>query len=107
MTDKPTEISGAVTDQAGRPTGSFPIIVFSTDRLYWTVGSRRVKQARPASNGKFKVNGLPPGEYFVCAVTDLDPEDLYNPAFLDQLAAAAYKIKLADGQKLVQDLQLR
>jgi protocatechuate 3,4-dioxygenase beta subunit len=107
MTDRPTELSGAVTDQAGRPTGSFPIVVFSTDRAYWTIGSRRVQQARPASDGKFKISGLPAGEYFVCAVTDLEAEDLANATFLDQLAAAAYKIRLADGQKLVQDLQLR
>jgi hypothetical protein len=40
-------------------------------------------------------------------VTDLEAEDLANATFLDQLAAAAYKIRLADGQKLVQDLQLR
>ena len=47
LTDRPTELSGSVLDQAGRPTANFPIIVFSTDRTFWTTGSRRVQQ-RPA-----------------------------------------------------------
>jgi hypothetical protein len=106
MIDRPTELTGAVLDKAGRATGGFPIVVFSTDRASWTIGSRRVQQARPASDGKFRFAGLPSGEYYVCAVTDLDPEDLYNPAFLDQLVAGAFRITLADGEKKVQDLRL-
>jgi protocatechuate 3,4-dioxygenase beta subunit len=31
FTDRPTELSGSVLDQAGRPIGNFPIVVFSTD----------------------------------------------------------------------------
>jgi protocatechuate 3,4-dioxygenase beta subunit len=107
FTDRPTELSGTVFDQTGHATGNFPIVVFSTDKAYWTIGSRRVQQARPASDGKFKIAGLPAGEYVVCAVTDLDPEDLYTPAFLDQLmGSGAYRIRLADGEKRVQDLKL-
>ena len=69
--------------------------------------TRRIQQARPASDGKYKVVGLPPGEYYVCAVTDLDPEDLYNSSFLDQLRAATqFKVTLGDGEKKVQDLRL-
>jgi len=108
MIDRVTELSGTVVDQTDHATGNFPIVVFSTDKTYWTIGSRRVRQARPASDGKFKVTGLPAGEYFVIAVTDLDPEELYSPAFLEQLSSAgAYKIRLADGQKLAQDLKLK
>jgi hypothetical protein len=108
LTDRPTELSGTVSDQTGRATGNFPIVVFSTDKTYWTIGSRRVQSARPASDGKFKITGLPAGEYFVMAVTDLDAAQLYSPVFLEQLSAAsAYKIRLADGQKLVQDLKLQ
>ncbi len=106
MTDRPTEISGVVRDQAGRPAPGFPIIIFATDRSYWTPGSRRVLQARPSSDGKYRLVGLPPGEYFVSAVTDVDPGQLADPAFLDQLAAASFKITLADGEKKAQDLKL-
>jgi protocatechuate 3,4-dioxygenase beta subunit len=106
VTDRPTEVSGAVIDQAGRPAPGFPIIVFSTDRAYWTVGSRRIQQARPSSDGKYKLTGLPAGEYYVCAVTDLDPTQLYDPAFLETLSGGSFKITLADGEKKTQDLKL-
>jgi protocatechuate 3,4-dioxygenase beta subunit len=106
LTDRPTEISGSVVDRAGRPAPGFPIVVFSTDRAYWTVGSRRIQQVRPSSDGKYKLSGLPAGEYYVCAVTDLDQTQLYDPSALAALAAGSFKITLADGEKKVQDLRL-
>ena len=108
FTDRPSELAGTVFDQAGRVTPEFPIVVFSTDKTYWLSGSRRVKQARPASDGTFKVVGLPEGEYFVCAVTAVEQSELADPAFLEQLAASGYKIKIAirAGEKTVQDLKL-
>jgi hypothetical protein len=58
FTDRPSELAGTVLDQAGRVTPEFPIVVFSTDKTYWLSGSRRVKQARPASDGTFKVTAF-------------------------------------------------
>ena len=106
FTDRPTELSGSVLDSANRATGSFPIVVFSTDRAYWTLMSRRVQLVRPSSDGKFKTRGLPAGEYFVCAVTEANEEQLYDPLFLELLVPGAFKITLADGEKKVQDLRL-
>ena len=106
FTDRPTELSGTVFDGAGRVTPNFPIIVFATDRAYWTLGSRRVQTARPASDGKFKVTGLPAGEYYVCAVTAVERTEVYDPAFLEPLVAVSFKITIADGEKKTQDLKL-
>lgn len=106
FTDNPSELSGSVTDAAGRPIGGFPIVVFSTDRQYWTLGSRRVQVARPATDGKYKVTGLPAGEYFVCAVTAVDRSEVYDPAVLETLVPLAFKIVIADAEKKVQDLRL-
>lgn len=106
FTDRPTELSGSVLDQTGRAIGNFPIVVFSTDRAYWTLASRRVQLVRPSTDGKFKTTSLPPGEYYVCAVTDADETGLYDPAFLQLLVAGAFKITLADGEKKTQDLKL-
>lgn len=106
FTDQPGELSGSVTDADGRPTPGFPIVVFSTDRQYWTLGSRRVQTARPATDGKYKVAGLPAGEYFVCAVTAVDRNEVFDPAFLEQLVPVAFKIVMGDGEKKVQDLRL-
>jgi len=106
FTDKPSELSGTVFDGLGRVTPNFPIVVFSTDQAYWTPSSRHVQTARPSSDGQFKVTGLPAGEYYVCAVTAVDRTEVYDPAFLEQLVAVSFKITIADGQKLKQDLRL-
>ena len=106
LTDRPTEISGTILDQAGRATSTFPIVVFSTDRAYWGAGSRRVQQGRPSSDGKYLIAGLPAGEYYVCAVTDLEPMSLSDPDFLEQLIGGSFKITLGEAEKKTQDLKL-
>jgi hypothetical protein len=95
-----------VIDSAGRPTGAFPIVVFATDRAHWVPGSRRVMQAQPASDGKFTVIGLPAGEYYLAAVTRLEPGDLANRQFLEDLLPASLRISIRDGEKKTQDLKL-
>jgi hypothetical protein len=107
ISDRVTELTGVVYDQAGRPTPAFPIVVFATDRAYWALGSRRVQQVRPASDGRYKFTALPAGEYYVCAPTDLDPNDLADPFFLEQLIAGSFKLTIAPGEKKTQDLRLQ
>jgi hypothetical protein len=106
VTDKPSLLRGTVRDGAGRPTPNYPIVVFATDRTMWFNGSRRIQQARVASDGTFKVVGLPAGDYFVAALTDLTPNELYDPSFLDAAVPASVKIAIADGEQKVQDLKL-
>jgi len=106
LTNRPSELSGTVIDVAGRPTGAFPIVVYSVERSFWGVGSRRVVQAQPASDGKFRVIGLPAGEYYVAAVTRLEPGDLENRQFLEELVPAAMRLSIADGEKKTRDLKL-
>ncbi len=106
LTSRPAELGGRVLDAAGRPTGAFPIVVFSVDRERWGAGSRRVVQAQPASDGKFLVVGLPAGEYFLAAVTRLEPGDLGNRQFLEELAPASIRITIGEGEKKTQDLKL-
>ena len=106
FTKMATQISGRLQDASGGAVSGFPIVVFSTDRARWSAGSRRIVSAKPASDGTYKITGLPPGEYFLAALTDLDPNDLYDPAFLEGLVGSAFKITLADGEKKVQDLRM-
>ena len=72
----------------------------------WRAYSRRVRYVRPGNTGEFRLAGLPPGEDYVCALTDLDPYEMYSSPFLDPLAAVAQKITLAEGEKRAQDLHL-
>jgi hypothetical protein len=107
LTDQPTEIAGTLLDQLGRPTPEFSVVVFSTDRTYWSTAPRRVSGVvKAGSDGRFSVTGLPPGEYFLTVLTDPDPLQLRDQSFLEQLAASAIRITLAEGEKKVQDLKL-
>jgi hypothetical protein len=107
MTDQLAEVSGTLMDGAGKPAPGFTILVFSTNREFWSQGARRLAPpTQPASDGKFRVANLAPGEYFMAAVTDLEPGDWGDASFLEAVAAAAFKITLGEGERKVQDLKI-
>jgi protocatechuate 3,4-dioxygenase beta subunit len=107
FTDRRTELSGTVTDPAGEPVSDLTILVFPTERAFWSADSRRMpRPQQPGSDGRFSVDGLPPGEYYLAAVTQLEPENWGDPNFMDQLAAASIRITLAEGEKKVQDIRI-
>jgi hypothetical protein len=106
FTDRLPQLSGTLLDAAGKPTSEYFIVAFSTDRRFWSPGSRRVTQARPGNTGAFSLTTLPPGEYYVCAVTDVDATQLAEPAFLESLIGVARKVTLAEGEKKTLDLKV-
>jgi len=108
FTDKAGEISGTLLDAAGRPAPEYFVFVFPVDKSAWNPYSQRLRPPmRPASDGKFRISPLPAGEYYMAALTDFEQENLYDAAFLEQVAAAAFKITLAEGEKKVQDLKIK
>jgi hypothetical protein len=107
LSDRVTELSGALQSAAGQPASDYYIVAFSTDRAHWRIGARRSLSARPATDGRFTFTDLPAGEYFLAALTDLDPLDWQAPTFLDHVAPAAVKVRVAEGGRTVQDLRIR
>jgi hypothetical protein len=79
---------------------------FSTERRNWTIGSRRVSQARPDNTGGFNIPVLAAGEYYVAALTDLDPSQLTEPGFLESLVAASIRVTLVPGEVKAQTLKV-
>jgi hypothetical protein len=106
LTDHPTDLSGSLMTRDGKPAPQYFLVVASTDPTQWHPGSRRVRAARPGNNGTFHVTGLPPGEYFLVALTDLEQSRMYSADYLEPLVAQGMKITLADGEKKVQDLRV-
>ena len=105
FTDRAAEISGRLVDPAGKPITRYSIVVFPAERALWLPGSRRIRSARPATDGSFTVAGLPAGAYAIAAAEDVEAADLSDPAFLTQLLGSAYKVTLADGEQKKQDLR--
>ena len=106
MSDRHTELSGTLRTSTGQPEADVFVIAFTTERTMWGPGARRVRAVRPGADGHFSMPDLPPGDYLLGVVTDIDAEDWQNPAVLDQLAPTSVKVTIGEGEKKVQDLQL-
>ena len=106
FTDRTQQLSGMLQDASGRPTSDYTIIVFPADKSYWLPQSRRIQSTRPGTDGTYSIRGIPPGDYRVIAVTDVDTGEWYDPDFLGQLVGAALPISLSEGEQKVQDLRV-
>lgn len=108
MTDQPTEITGTVTDASGRITSEYSMFAFSTDRALWTTAPRRMSgAARLSSDGRYRISGLPPGEYYLTAMKDFDPTQVDDPSFLESLIPLAVKVAIGEGERKVSNFQIR
>jgi hypothetical protein len=98
-------IAGSIEDAPGKRATTFTVVTFSVSRTDWFSGSRHIKRAAGA-NGSFEVSGLPPGEYFVAAVSALPRGDLESPETLDALVPYATRVTAREGQVHTIDLRL-
>ena len=105
LSDRHTEISGTLQTPEGTAATRYFVVAFAADRTQRRA-ARRVVSTRPASDGHFALRDLPPGEYLLAAVTDLEPADLADATFLEQLVPASIRIPLATGEKKTQDVRM-
>jgi protocatechuate 3,4-dioxygenase beta subunit len=110
--DRFQELSGRLITASGAPVSDFTVIAFPTSKAYWIATSRRIVTARPGTNGEFVLSGpglatLPAGDYLIAAITDIDRNEQYDPAFLATLVTSAVPVTLKPGAKTVQNLQIR
>jgi hypothetical protein len=106
FTDRHTSLSGTIQTPAAQTPSLYSIVVFAADRALWRPGSRRVQVARAGSDARFLIKDLPPGDYFIAALMDVEPDDLLDPAFFAQLAPGAVRITLGDGEQKIQNLRI-
>jgi protocatechuate 3,4-dioxygenase beta subunit len=106
FSDRRASLEGVLSSPSSRPAMDFYVAVFPTDRAMWRPGARRVKSTRPATDGTFTLKDLPPGEYFLAALTDLDPSDWNDPAFFEALVPASVKLTIGEGENKRQDLKI-
>jgi len=107
FTDRGTELSGAVRDADDRALlAGFTVVAFPVDNLMWKPQSRLIQAARPDKNGAFTIRGLPPGEYYLQAIDDVDQGEWYDPTFLEALRRGAPRIVLQEGDKKSQSLKV-
>ena len=106
FTDRHSGLDGVLQTAEGQPASGYFVVAVPTNRALWGA-ERRVRWTRPATDGRFEFADLPPGEYAIAALADLDPEDLKRPALLADVVAAGLRVSLAEGEHKRQDLRIR
>jgi hypothetical protein len=106
FSDRHTELSGTLQTPSRTPTSDYFVVAFSRESSTWRLGARRVQFTRPSTDGRFAFRDLPPGDYLIAALTDLEPLDLGDASFLERLVSVSVPIHLGEGEQKTQDVRI-
>ena len=106
LRDREAELSGSVSDAAGRPASERTVVVFPSDDRLWA-GFMRVQAEFLPADGMFVFRNLRPGRYLLAVVDGVEAGEWLDPAFLRNLLTAAVPVTLGEGERKVQDLRVR
>jgi hypothetical protein len=106
ISDRVTQLSGTVSDSSDQPLADYTVVAFSSDASNWRPQSRYIQVGRPDANGQFRIRGLPPGDYLVVALDDVESGEWFDPAFLAGQRRNAVSVSLGDGETKTLELRL-
>ena len=106
LTSRRTELAGTLQSATEFPASYYFVIVMPADPALRFPESRRVRSTRPATDGAFRFPDLPPGDYLLIVLADLDPEWSNSLETLAEIAASGTKIAVADGETKMQHLRI-
>jgi hypothetical protein len=106
LTNKLTAISGLVTNARGQAVKDYSAIVFSQDRDKWKTFNRYQGTGRPDQDGRFKISGLPPGDYYIVAVDKIEQGQSSDPDFLEAIRTKATALTIHEGETRTVDLKV-
>jgi hypothetical protein len=96
LSNRSASVAGMVRyeGQAVTSCDGCAVVVFSADASKLQFPSRFVAVSRPDNTGRYHVDGLPPGMYFVAAAPQLRDTDWRDVLFLESLRPVAQLVKL-------------
>jgi hypothetical protein len=106
VSDRPTELVGTVTKAGGVAATEGYVLVFPADPSLWRPLSRRIAWTKLDTRGHFVFRGLPPGDYLITVVGELDPEGFPGADLLEGLVPSSVKVTLADGRRATRDVSI-
>jgi protocatechuate 3,4-dioxygenase beta subunit len=108
LTDHNQQLSGTVRDPSGKPDPNAAVLVFTAETELWPYRMpRRIRMLRSSETGAFSVRGVPPGDYFILAVPDVEVGDYPDPVMLEQLRRLAAPMTMTVGEQKTLDLVVR
>jgi hypothetical protein len=123
VTDRRSGMTFQVSDDGGQATREYVVVAYPVDKERWSNGARTYMPPVftnpqgagpttlvPGGGGPGAVrpqtlSGLRPGDYYVVAVDDLEPDDVRDPAVLDKLRSSATRVTVSEGSTV--ELSLR
>jgi hypothetical protein len=103
LSDAWTDIAGRVTDSNGAASTDGTVVIFAADESYWGVPSRRIETLRPDTNGRYRVRGLPAGDY-VIALGSAEIDGRPHSSILRTLRSSGRRVTLRPDDSLRIDL---
>ena len=82
------------------------MLAFPTDSTLWRPQARQIMTARPDQTGKFRIRGLPPGEYYLATVDPAEQGEWFEPAYLEDHRAGAARVTLSENDVKTQDFHV-
>jgi hypothetical protein len=105
LTDRATEVSGTVRDAKNAGVSALTVVAFASEQRYWRPQSRRIAAVRTDQSGAYHLRNLPPGDYLVVAVDDVEQGEWFDPAFLEKVRPDATSVSITEGEKKTLDLR--
>jgi hypothetical protein len=106
LTDAATELSGIVRDAAGKAVPDAIVLVIPLAQQFWHRTSRRFGLLRTGADGRFRIRGLPEGEYRALASLDVDEAVAFQTPVLERLSDAGAPLTLKGVEARTLDLTL-
>jgi hypothetical protein len=121
MTDRRSQVRVRVSDTNGSPTGEYAAVAFPVQRERWRSPERYLRAAAPlppsflgtpdpsGTGGEpgrsLRFIGLPPGEYCLIALDDIEHDATHDPAVLEKLARKATRAMIPERDLIEVQLQ--
>jgi hypothetical protein len=104
VTDRRPQVDLVVTDELGELTRDYAALAIPVEKERWAQLAYYVRAFSPDPRSRTEAPArfpeMAPGEYYVIAVDDMDPDDAYDPAVLERLIGYSTKILASDSAPL-------
>ncbi len=106
VSNRVTKISGQLLGDKGAPLVDGTVIVFADDAAKWAELSRWVRAVRPDQQGRYQIQGLPPGDYLAVALDYVEEGQWNDAEYLESIRRHGQRLTLGDAESRSLSLKL-